>query len=808
MFKNDFKIAFRNLLKNKTYSLINIFGLTIGTLSCLYIMLYVGDQYSYDKHHPQAENIYRITSTLQLPGDKHINSTVSPPTAPAMKRDFPEVIQYTRVVPSLGVSQYILHYNERSVTEKSAVFVDSTFFNVFAFHFTRGNGQKALLDPYTVVLSKSLSDKLFGDEDPLGKQIELEYSYDKGIYTVQGVIDNSLGKSHLNANMYITMNGGGMGGYARTNESWAGNNFAYSYIKLLPNSDVVALEEKLPAFLSKYGQEQLKALGMEKQLHLQAVTGIHTTKGYENELDKIANPSFLKILMLIAAMIQIIACINFMNLSTARSTNRAKEVGIRKVIGARKYQLISQFLFESILLSFLGVMIALPILWLAVPYLNEITQYDISMPYLSDYRMWSMVFGLIVLTGIIAGSYPAFYLSAFEAIKVIKGNFTSHISALNIRRSLVIIQFTLSIVLIASIIVIYSQLNYIKLKDLGFDPNQKLVFTLHTNETVSKSKVFADDLRSLADIKAVSRTGYYLSQAILNDWTFYLSGGTMASGQVANFMQTDQYVTQANGIKIISGRDFRLNDSGKVLINETMAHRLGINIESAQGTFLYSSQGSEQEVIKYEIAGIMKDFNFNSLHEDVKPILFMFNDHDPYLTNITISTQTSNYKSLLAQMETIWKKNYPSIPFEYSFLDAEVQKMYESEITLSRIINSFTGIAIFISCLGLFGLATFSAENRKKEIGIRKVLGAKVSGIATLLSKDFVVLVFIAILVATPIAWWVMNKWLQSFSYRVDIKWWMFAMAGIIAAIIALVTVSFQAIKAAIANPVKSLRTE
>jgi len=391
---------------------------------------------------------------------------------------------------------------------------------------------------------------------------------------------------------------------------------------------------------------------------------------------------------------------------------------------------------------------------------------------------------------------------------VIKGNFTSHISALNIRRSLVIIQFTLSIVLIASIIVIYSQLNYIKLKDLGFDPNQKLVFTLHTNETVSKSKVFADDLRSLADIKAVSRTGYYLSQAILNDWTFYLSGGTMASGQVANFMQTDQYVTQANGIKIISGRDFRLNDSGKVLINETMAHRLGINIESAQGTFLYSSQGNEQEVIKYEIAGIMKDFNFNSLHEDVKPILFMFNDHDPYLTNITISTQTSNYKSLLAQMETIWKKNYPSIPFEYSFLDAEVQKMYESEITLSRIINSFTGIAIFISCLGLFGLATFSAENRKKEIGIRKVLGAKVSGIATLLSKDFVVLVFIAILVATPIAWWVMNKWLQSFSYRVDIKWWMFAMAGIIAAIIALVTVSFQAIKAAIANPVKSLRTE
>lgn len=807
MLKNNLVIALRNLLKNRTFSFINIVGLSAGTLCCLYIMLYVTDQYSYDEQHLHPEDLYRITSALQLPGDKHVNATVSPPTAPAMKLDFPEVTQFTRVVPSLGVSQYILHYNEKSWSEKSVLFVDSTFFEVFKYHFSRGVGSKSLLNPYSIVLDKSIAVKMFGDEDPLGKQIEMEYSYGKGLYTVQGVVDESLGKSHIKANIYITMNGGGMGSYARNNDSWAGNNFCYSYIRLVPNTNVAALESKLPSFLNKYGQEQLKQLGMKKQLHLQAVSSIHTTKGYENELDQTANPSFLKILMLIAALIQIIACINFMNLTTARSTLRAKEVGIRKAIGAGRSQLIRQFLAESVLLAAMGVMIALPLLWILMPYLNQMTRTEIPISFLSDYRLWLMMWAMILVTGIFAGSYPALYLSAFEAIKVLKGNFTNQISAVGIRRSLVVFQFILAIVLISGIVVIYSQLNYIKHKDLGFDQNQKMVFTFHTNETMGKSQVFADDLRRLAEVKAVSRASYYLSQSILNDWTFYLSGGDMASGQVTQFMVTDQYFTRANSIQIIQGRDFRMNDTGKVLINETMAHRLGIPINKAEGTFLFTKQGDNQPV-RYEIAGIMKDFNFSSLREELKPVLIMYNDKDPYLANITVNTSTSDYLSFLSQIESIWKKHFPSLPFEYTFLDAEVQKMYESEVTLSRIINGFTGMAIMISCLGLFGLAAFSAENRRKEIGIRKVLGAKVSNLTTLLSADFIRLVFIAIVIATPVSWWAMNKWLQSFNYRISLSWWMFTLAGAIALFIAIITVSTQAIKAAIENPIKSLRSE
>ncbi len=807
MYKNYFKTAFRFLVKNKTFSFINIAGLALGTLCCLYILLYVRQQYSYDKHHPGADHIYRVTSALQIPGDKHVNATVSPPTVAAMKNDFAEVDQFTRVVPPLGVSQHFIQYGEKTFSEKSVLFVDSTFFDVFAFHFNRGIGSKALIDPYTVVLTQALADKIFGTEDALGKKIVIEYSYGKDTYTVGGVVGESLGKSHIRANIFITMNGGGMGSFTRNSDSWAGNNFAYSYIKLKPATDVHLLESKLPAFLKKYGQEQMKALAMEKQLHLQQVSFIHTTSGFENELGKIVNPGFLKILILIAALIQIIACINFMNLSTARSSARAKEVGVRKVIGAGKFQLVRQFLTESVLLSFIGVLVAIPLLWILLPYLNQVTNAEISLSFISDYRLWLILAGLIVLTGIIAGSYPAFFLSAFQAIKVLKGNFTNQVSAAGIRRALVVFQFVLTVTLIFGILVIYYQLNFIKNKDLGYEKNQKLIFTFHTDETRKNSVAFAENLRRLADVKSVSRANNYLSQPILNDWTFYRSGESMATGQVTQFMVTDQYFTDANGIKMAAGRNFRLQDSGRVLINETMMKRMGLNTENAAGTNIFTKQINE-EPRRFEIVGVMKDFNFNSLHEEIKPLLLMFNDKDSYLSNIIVNADPQNYKPFLGKLESMWKDYFPGVPFEYSFLDDEVQKLYETEITLSNIINAFTAIAIFISCLGLFGLVTFSAENRRKEIGIRKVLGASVSGITSLLARDFIKLVAVAILIAAPIAWWAMYEWLKGFAFKISISWWMLAIAGLFAIIIAIITVCFQAIKAAMANPVNSLRSE
>jgi len=566
MFKNYLKTSIRSLLKNKTFSFINIIGLAVGTLCCIYILLYVEDQYSYDKHHNNVQDIYRITTALSTKGEQHNVATASPPIAPAMKNDFPEVKQFTRVVTSIGVKQHLLRYKDNSFYEQDAVFVDSTFFDVFTYHFANGNSTKVLDEPYSVVLLKPVADKLFGKEDPVGKVIEIDNAYGKNNFKVTGVVDESLGKSHIHANLFITMNSGGFAEYVRQNDAWAGNNFTNSYVKLQPNTNVAALEAKLPQFLQDHGAQQLKAVGMEKQLHLQPVSSIHTTTTYEVEMSKTVSPSFLYILLLIAVLIQVIACINFMNLSTARASKRAKEVGVRKVIGAERKDLIKQFMSESFLLSLIGVLIALPLLLFALPYLNHITGADIQLSFLANYKIWLLLIGIVIVTGLVAGSYPAFYLSAFQAIKVIKGNFTNQVSAAGIRRSLVVFQFVLSIILIAGIIVIYSQLQYMQNKDLGFDKNQKLVFSFYTNDTKKEMHDFANDLRGLAEVKAVSETNNYLSQFVYNDHGVFLSGGNMTNAVDAQNMTTDEYFAKANGIQLIAGRDFHLYDSGKVLV--------------------------------------------------------------------------------------------------------------------------------------------------------------------------------------------------------------------------------------------------
>ncbi|AYL99182.1 ABC transporter permease [Mucilaginibacter celer] len=809
MLKSYLKTAWRFLLKNKTFSLINIVGLATGTLCCLYILLYVQDQYSYDKQHKDVKDIYRITTTLELTGDKHDGAASSPPIAPAMKNDFGEVLQYTRLVNTdgFGAKQHLLRYKEKSFYQQDAVYVDSTFFDMFNFHFVSGNANKALAEPYTIVLLKPVADKLFGSEDAVGKMISIDNSFGKHDFKVMGVIDESAGESHIKASIFMAMNSGGLGDYVRKNTAWAGNNFLYAYVKLRPNTNAAALEKKLPEFLNKYGADQLKAIGMKKALHLQPVTSIHITPGHEHELTKTLDPSFLYIMILVAVLIQVVACINFMNLSTARASKRAKEVGVRKVIGADQGDLMKQFLGESFMLTLIGVAVALPLLVVLLPYLNQVTHSDIRLTFFINYKLWVMLAGMVLVTGLVAGSYPAFYLSAFKAIKVIKGNFTNHISAGGIRKTLVVFQFWLSIILISGVIIIYSQLNFVKNKDLGFDQNQKLIFNFYTATTQGKMKNFANDLKGLAEVKTVSNADNYLSQFVPHDHGVYTAGGNMATATDAQNINTDEFFAKANGIKIIAGRDFRIGDSSRVLINETLCKRLGLNPQTAPGTRLYT-QYAPDPVTFVEVAGVMKDFNYNSLHMQVKPFMLVYQKDPQYFNVMVVSTDSKNYKSLLGKMESLWRKDVIDAPFEYSFLDTEVQKQYETEVTLSQIINAFTVMAIVISCLGLFGLAAFSAEQRSKEIGVRKVLGASVTGIVQLLSKDFVKLVLIALAIATPVAWWAMSKWLQAFEYRVNISWWMFALAGMLAMIIALVTVSSQAIKAARMNPVKSLKAE
>ncbi|HWB25326.1 MAG TPA: ABC transporter permease [Chitinophagaceae bacterium] len=808
MLKSYLKTSVRFLLKNKTFSLVNITGLTLGTLCCLYIVLYVTDEYSYDKQHKNVQDIYRIDvhSVAKTRGYEDDWSTTVAPVAPLMKHDFPEVEQFTRVVPFLGVDKQLLFYKNKSFYETDAVYVDSTFFDVFSFHFIVGNKSTALQQPYSVVLLKPVADKLFGKENPVGKTISIDNQDDgKHDFTVQGVIDESLGKSHIHANMFITMNSGRVGRYMLTTDNWISNSYVSSYIKLKPGVNAAALQKKFPSFINRYGAAQLKEWGIAERLFLQPVRSIHTTvftKGVT--ITKPVSPSFLTILSLIAILIQVIACINFMNLSTARASKRAKEVGVRKVIGAGRKDLIKQFIGESFLLSSMGVLLALPLLLVLMPYLNALTKADITYAFLADYRIWVAIASMIIITGLLAGSYPAFYLSAFRVIKVLKGNFTSHVSAAGLRRSLVVFQFALSIALITIIVIMYSQLNFIKNKSLGFNKEQRLVLSLYSGEGFDRLPLFIDDVRKLAGVKMASNASKYLGTDILFNNNFLTPHENESQGTNANFIIADEYFVKTNGIQIITGRDFRPADSAKVLVNETMVKKMGLTPATAVGTLLHDSQDRVEEII-----GVMKDFNYGSLHNDVGSFLLWINNkHNGYWPYITVCASTGDYKSLILNMEALWRRDLPGVPFDYAFLDEEVQKLYEADITVSSIITSFTLMAIFISCLGLFGLAAFSAEQRRKEISVRKVLGASVTGLTGLLSKDFLQLVGIAFVIAAPIAWWAMHTWLQGFAYKVTISWWMFAIAGAVSLFIALATVSYQAVKAAIANPVKSLRSE
>lgn len=811
MIQSYLKTAIRFLLKNKTFSFINIVGLAIGTMCCLYILLFVQDQYSYDKHQKDAQDIYRVTTSVGLTGDKRTMATASPPIAPAIKRDFPEVVQYARLFSSelIGNNNSMLKYKDKTFYESGLAFVDSTFFDVLSYHFVYGkNTHDLLAEPYSIVISKSTSVKLFGNDDPIGKVITIDNAYGKHDFKVNGVVDESLGKSYIKANIYVTLRSGGFGQYLYNNHQWAGNNIACSFIKLRPGADPKALESKLPILLNKYGAQDLKALGMIKTLHLQPIASMHITTGFDFEVGSTISPTLLYILAGIAVMIQLIACINFMNLSTARASKRAKEVGVRKVVGAERGDLVKQFLGESFLLTLIGVALAIPLLSMALPYLNQVTQNNIQLTFLSHFSIWILLVMIVLVTGAVAGSYPAFYLSAFEAIKVMKGNFTNQISASGIRRSLVVFQFFLSIVLITSIIVIYSQLNYIKTKDLGFDKNQKLIFSFYTGDARNKMSALATDLQQLSEVKNASLSDNYLSHNNASDFPVILEGGNPSTSVDAINMAADDRFVKTNGIKIIAGRDFDVKDTSKTLINETLCKRLGLKVEKAPGLRLYSKY-FDGSIHYFEIVGVMKDFNYDSLHGAVGPYM-IFHNNNPgnYFSFMTVSVTSPDYKSLLSKMEAVWKKNLPGIPFSYAFLDQEVQKQYQAEISLSNIINSFTIMAILISCLGLFGLAAFSAEQRQKEIGIRKVLGASVAGVVGLLSREFIWLVGIAFVLATPLSWWAMHKWLQGFAYKVPVSWWMFAIAGILSIVIALLTVSFQAIKAALANPVKSLRSE
>ncbi|HTJ14088.1 MAG TPA: ABC transporter permease [Dinghuibacter sp.] len=805
MFQSYFLTTLRNLRKNRLFTAINVIGLAVGTLCCLYIVSYVEDQFSYDRQLPA--NTYRINSRMSMSGDAFVNGTASPPIGPQMKEDFPEVEQYTRVLQTnlFGVKDHLIKYKDQALYEKDLDYVDSTFFNVFSYHFVSGSPD-GLKQPFSVVLLKSTADKIFKGEDPVGKVITIDNTYGKQDFLVAGVVDESLGKSHLHANIFVTMNSNGMGKYVYTVQRWGGENIVGTYVRLRAGTNTNQLESRLQPWLEQHGGQEMKQLGMTKHLVFEPVTDIHTTTGVLHEMSATTGAVFLRILLAIAFLVQGIACINFMNLSTARASRRAKEVGVRKVLGAGRGDLVRQFLGESFLLALIGTVMALPLLYLALPWLNDITGADVHPK--PDLVTAAIFAALVAITGLVSGSYPAFYLAAFRVVRVIKGNFSSHISAAGIRRGLVVFQFTLSILLVSGIIVIRSQLRYVQQKDLGFDKDQHLIFFFRNAEARAKMDGFMDDLRQLSTVQGVSKSTNYPSQPVVNDWPFYPPGKDVASAVDAKFYITDENFVKTAGITLVGGRDFRRTDVGGVIINETMARKLGLDPATAAGGRLVPQNNEPIDIV-----GVMKDFNFGSLHEDVEPFMLWcgpdgLKGWGSTLSDLIVQVRTSDYGALLAQIQGIWKKDLPGEPFDYRFLSDDVQLQYQADLTLAGIINTFALVAILISCLGLFGLAAFSAEQRNKEIGIRKVLGASVMGIVRLLSGDFIKPVLLGFALATPLAWWAMHRWLESYAYRVPLRWWMFALAGGVALAIALVTVSLQAFRAARANPVTSLRSE
>jgi len=809
MLKNYFKIAFRNLTRNKLYSSINIFGLAAGLAVCLLIMLYILDEKSYDQHHKDGDSVYRVAYKSNA-GMEEGWSAQPAPVAFTLKAQLPEVEQAARLLKFPFMDKVLMQYqgshDTRQFYESNGYYVDSTFFQLFTYDFVYGNPLTALNNPNTLVISETIAVQVFGHEDPVGKPLKLSLPFGDMVYTVQGVFRNNH-KSHIPAHFLLSMRNNDAGKWVESEKSWALNNIFHTYVKLRPGTDPRTFENRMKALLDRLGGPELKAAGMSKTQFIQPMKDIylHSSLGYE--IGTNGNIRYLYIMGSIAAFILVIACINFMNLSTARSEKRAREVGVRKVIGAGRGSLVRQFLGESFFLCLIALAMALMFTQLLLPLFNQLTQKDLRLSHNPSLVYW--IGGLAILTGLLAGLYPAFYLSSFQPAKVLKGKILNSWSATALRKGLVVFQFTISVILILGAIVIGNQLSYMKKQDLGFKKDQQVILPLPSKTVAANFPALKDQLLKDPAVHSVTCASTYPGITNINDMLFFSEGRASTNFTDITLANIGDDYFETLGLKLLYGRPFPkgTKDSTGFILNETAIKALGYKPETAIGKRVqYDWQGVRHTMY---VQGVIRDFNFESLHNNIKPFGFsantIFADKNRYAI---VRLQTTDYAHALTTLKKAWASINPSAPFEYSFLDQDFQRNYEREQRTSQIVIWCTGIAVLIACLGLFGLAAFSAERRTKEIGIRKVLGASVTNVTLLLSGEFIRLALLAILIASPLAWYGMHKWLQNFAYKISISWWMFAVAGGLSVVIALITVSFQSIRTALSNPVKSLRAE
>jgi putative ABC transport system permease protein len=807
MLKNYFKTALRNLVRNKFYTSINMIGLAAGLATCLLIFLYVLDELSYDRYNKKAERIFRVNNEIKF-GGNYADLAVAPALmGPTMVKEFPTVQQYTRVKWYGG---FLVRKGNQNVREGRVGYGDSTLFDVFTFPMLDGDPKTALREPHSLVLTETMAKKYFDRTNVVGETMLIN---DTGNYKITAVIKDIPSQSHFYFDFFVPF----IDDPDSRSPNWLSENYN-TYVVLSEKSDAEKLAPELNKMMDRYVGPEIKDVinlslddfkksGGYVRASFTPLTDIHLHSNKIGELWGNGNMQFVYIFSAVAIFILLIACVNFMNLSTARSSNRAKEVGVRKVLGSLRKNLIQQFLTESVLISFISLLLSVLIAWLLLPYFNQLAGKSIHVNALFQPSMLASLIALVAAVGLLAGSYPAFFLSAFQPIIVLKGKLAAGFKRSWLRNTLVVFQFFISIVLIIGTVVIHTQLNYIRSKDIGFNRKQVLVIN-STDALRDHAPTFKNELLQISGVENATLSGYLpVNYNRSNDALFTTPTLDQKSAMSSQMWGIDEDYVPTLGMQIVQGRNFSTQfptDSTAIIINEAAAKFL--NTKDILDKKLYRIEDPQTKKLDiFHVIGVVKDFNFSSLRQVVTPLAFVLRKETG---NISVRLSTAKIPSIIAQIETKWKALSPNLPLDYSFMDEQFNKLYATEQQTGRIFITFAVLAILIACLGLFGLVTYAAEQRTKEIGIRKVLGADVTNIVAMISKDFLKLVLIASVIAFPIAWWAMHKWLQDFAYRVGISWWVFAFAAAMAIIIALLTISFQAIKAAVANPVKSLRTE
>jgi putative ABC transport system permease protein len=761
------------------------------------ITLFVLDEISYDRFNEKADRIFRVTEMLHLPKEDRPQVVTSPPMGPWLKANFPEVQKTVRV----NRSSRVLSYKETKIFDTHIDYVDSTFLEIFTFPMLKGNPSKALVEPYSIVLTEKAAKKYFGNEDPLGKSMSLS---DTIALTVTGIIKNVPSNSHIQFDVLLSRSTITAMNKNRPEDNWFNNGY-YTYILLPEDYDVKELDAKIKPALYKQMESSRADGGLYYDFVLQPLSDIHLKSTIPYDMSPNGDIKYVITFSIIAGLVLFIACANYVNLSTARSLTRAKEVGMRKAVGANRKQLIIQLLGESLLVTLIAFLIALAVINVVMPSFNLLTGKSLTFALLfTQANAILILLGIFITIGVLAGCYPALFLSSFSPIAALKNKLVSGKDNGFVRKGLVVFQFTISIVLIAGTLLIFRQMKFMQNQKLGINKDQMVMVKLK-NAIAPKYKLIRDELVSAPGVVSSTVTDFSYADGISNI-ALLPEGASENEITSEAVISVDRNFLKTFSIELAAGRDFSeefaSDDTAAFIVNESAVRHFNWGTaDQAIGKNVDWGLGKKGKVI-----GVVKDFNFSSLHEAIKPLIIHI--HPDWYRIVALKINAANASETIAALEKKWKSLYPDMPFEYTFLNEEFAQLYKSEKQTQTIVGLLSGLAIFIACLGLFGLAAFMAEQRMKEIGVRKVLGADVLGIVALLSKDFIILVLIAIAFAVPMAWFAMDRWLEGFAYKTELSWWIFAAAGVVAIVIALFTVSFQSIKAALTNPAKVLKSE